>query len=141
MVWIEVVNASPGPLDLSQVKIGDGAGKALTDGGFALVRGSFVLETGETALIVTHPSVPTDDAVRLQYEHLYVAGESDGITTGSDRLTLVDGAGVIIESLDVALAPRTGHCCNPLGGGGCTICGGPSCGLANVCVAAVTKNA
>ncbi len=139
---MHVRNAGSEVVDLSGRALVAGTCAASGDAPLTLVRGSFRLEPGDVALIITHPDVPTDDRPRLEYANLYVRSGST-LTTRSGELRLVDPSGVGLgEPLGPIMAdPAVGQCGIPAVEHCCFVHGGGPCGTGNpACWGLVTKS-
>lgn len=142
LYMLHIRNAGSRTLDLAGYALFAGTCRAEGNEPLILVRGSFTLNPGDDALIITHPIVPDDDEPRLEYANVY---RRDGMTiTPDSSFALTDAAG---ERPDVATGPimavaTVGECCTPADQSECCIdFGNPAClGNGGSCWALVTRS-
>lgn len=114
-------------IDLGKYNLIVGHDYWMTTQGLCLVRGSLRLNAGETALVVAHPDVPTDDETRRAYWNVYAAIHSDGDSArmSGDGVRLVGDDGGVV-AFGGGECELVGHCCSTTGTLPCILASGPS---------------
>lgn len=141
---LHIRNTGARTVDLNGYALAAPSCGAEGDDPLTLVRGSFKLEAGQAALIITHPDVPTDDEPRLNYANVYLRAGATLTTDSASSLILIDPAAVRPDTPlgPIEAAASVGECCIPPNASHCCFAHlQPPCdGTGSGCWVLVTKS-